>query len=96
MKAALQNSVIGEEVDGFVLTIEADYSDVGKVQYLLAQKKISILSSKFEQNVTFELQMRKELLQEIVDELVEATCGRVLIKDKKECTFLAETECVTE
>lgn len=96
VKEALANSVIGEEVEGFMLTMETDYSDVGKVQYLLAQKKITILNSVFEQNVTFELQMRKEVLQGIIDDLVESTAGRIRIKDKKECTFLAETELADE
>ena len=92
VKAALENSVIGEEVEGFMLTVEADYSDVGKVQYLLAQKNITIINSLFEQTVTFELQMKKDALQEITDELIENTAGRIRIKDKKECTFLAESE----
>jgi len=92
VKAALENSVIGEEVEGYRLKVEADYSDVGKVQYLLAQRKITIIDSVFEQTVTFELQMKKEVLQEITDELIETTCGRIIIKEKKECTFLAETK----
>lgn len=92
VKAALENSAIGEEVDGFMLTIEADYADVGKVQYLLAQKNITIVNSLFEQTVTFELQIKKDVLQEITDELIENTAGRIRIKNKKECTFLAESE----
>lgn len=92
VKQALENSVIGEEIEGYEVIIEADYSDVGKVQYLLTQKQITVLNSVYAQNVTFELQMQKELLQEVTDALVEATCGRILIKDKKECTFVAKTE----
>lgn len=92
VKQALENSVIGEEVEGYEVIIEADYSDVGKVQYLLAQKQVTVLNSAYAQNVNFELQMQKELLQEVTDALVEATCGRILIKDKKECTFVAKTE----
>ncbi|MBE5886030.1 MAG: YigZ family protein [Lachnospiraceae bacterium] len=92
VKQALENSVIGEEVEGYEVIIETDYSDVGKVQYLLTQKQITVLNSVYAQNVTFELQMQKELLQEVTDALVEATCGRILIKDKKECTFVAKTE----
>lgn len=92
VKQALENSVIGEEAEGYILTVEADYTDVGKVQYLLAQKNITVLNSLYEQAVTFELQMQKELLQGIVDELVETTCGRIKIKDKKECTFIMKTD----
>ncbi len=91
VKMALENSIIGEEVDGYVLTVEADYTDVGKVQYLLAQKQITVLNSVYEQKVTFELQMHKEILQELTEELVESTCGRIIIKEKKECTFIAKT-----
>ncbi|MBQ8245923.1 MAG: YigZ family protein [Lachnospiraceae bacterium] len=91
VKTALENSVIGEEVDGIILTVEADYTDVGKVQYLLGQKKIDVLNSLYEQSVTFELQMQKEMLQEVKDELIEVTCGRIIIKDTKECTFIQRT-----
>lgn len=92
VKLALENSVIGEEVEGIMLTIEADYSDVGKVQYLLAQKKITVLDSIYEQSVTFRLQMRRELVQSVIDELVETTCGRILIKEKTECSFIEKME----
>lgn len=88
VKAALENCIIGEEAEGYQLTIETDYSDVGKIQYLLAQKQIEVLNSEYGGNVKFELQMHKEKLQEITDELVEVTCGRVQIKEKKECTFI--------
>lgn len=88
VKQALENSVIGEEVNGYRMTVEADYSDVGKVQYLLAQKKITVLHSVFAQNVTFELQMQEGLLQPVIDELIEATCGRIAIGEKETCTFI--------
>lgn len=96
VKKALENSVIGEEVEGFVLTVEADYSDVGKVQYLFAHKNITVLNSVYAQTVTFELQMQEELLQMVIDELVEATCGRIQIKDKRECTFIEKMHLESE
>ena len=91
VKAALENCVIGEEVEGYQVIIETDYSDVGKIQYLLAQKQITVLNSEYGGSVQFELQTQRERLQEITDELIEATCGRVIIKDKKECTFIEKT-----
>ncbi len=91
VKVALENCVIGEEVEGYQVIIETDYSDVSKIQYLLAQKQITVLNSEYGGNVQFELQMQRERLQEITDELIEATCGRVIIKDKKECTFIEKT-----
>ncbi len=92
VKAALENCIIGEEVEGYQLTIETDYSDVGKIQYLLGQKQITVLNSEYGGNVQFQLQMHKEKIQEITDELVEVTCGRVQIKEKKECTFIEKTK----
>lgn len=88
VKMALENSVLGEEIEGMMLKIEADYTDVGKVQYLLAQKNITIIDSVYEQTVTFILQMRKDVIQSVIDELVEVTCGRIAIKEKEECRFV--------
>lgn len=88
VKMALENSVFGEEIEGMMLKIEADYTDVGKVQYLLAQKNITIIDSVYEQTVTFILQMRKDVIQSVIDELVEVTCGRIAIKEKEECRFV--------
>ena len=91
VKEALANCIIGEEVEGYQVTIETDYSDVGKIQYLLGQKQITVLNSEYGGTVHFTLQMHAERLQEIIDELIEATCGRVMIKDKKSCRFIEET-----
>lgn len=88
VKMALENSVIGEEIEGMMLTVEADYTDVGKVQYFFAQNNITIMDSIYEQAVTFILQMRKEAVQKVIDELVETTCGRIIIKEKEECRFV--------
>ena len=92
VKMALENSIIGEEIEGVMLTIESNYTDVGKVQYLLAQKSITVLDSIYEQSVTFVLQMRKELVQAVIDELTETTCGRILIKEKKACSFIEKLQ----
>lgn len=91
VKLALENSKIGEEVEGYELSIEADYSDVGKVQYLLAQKNITVLDSVYAQNVSFLLRFKKEQFSEITNELVETTCGRIKINEKKECRFIAQS-----
>lgn len=96
VKEALANSIIGEEVEGTLLTIEADYSDVGKIQYMIAQKEITITDSVYEQNVVFQLQMQQEIVSRVIDELTEVTCGRVRIIKKEECTFIKKADISSE
>ena len=88
VKEALANSEIGEEVEGIMLTIKADYTLLGKIQYTLAQKGIEITDTVYGSDVMLTIRFEKHLSDSIEKELINVTCGRMEICDKKECSYL--------
>lgn len=88
VKEALANSEIGEEVEGIMLTIKADYTLLGKIQYTLAQKGIEITDTVYESDVMLTIRFEKHLSDSIEKELINVTCGKMEICDKKECSYL--------
>lgn len=65
---------------GTTLTIETDYTDLGKVQYIMAQKGIEIMDSRYTQIVETDVRIPEEQLDMIQKELIAATCARAKIQ----------------
>lgn len=78
-KAGLANSVILEKQQGRLLLLQTNYSDLGKVQYLLLGNSIPILSEDYGADVTFEILIPLELEKNITEQLVDNTGGRISI-----------------
>lgn len=88
VKEALANSEIGEEVKGIMLTIKAEYTLLGKIQYTLAQRGVEIMDTIYENDVMLTIRFRSELLDEIEKELINVTNGKIEICDRAECFYL--------
>lgn len=69
---------------GVTLCISTDYTDLGKIQHLLGNKGISILSSEYTDKVALTVQLPEEESKGLIKELTEATAARV-------CTELMES-----
>lgn len=65
---------------GTQLTIDLDYTDVGKVQYLLGNEQIEILDSRYAQDVEFDIRVPKERLEELTKKLTELTSARAKLE----------------
>ena len=63
---------------GVSIRIESDYTDLGKIQHLLGNKEIPILSSEYTDKVVLVVQLPKEEADGLIKELTEATAARVL------------------
>lgn len=50
-KAGLSASEIIEKKDGAVLFIRTDYTGIGRLQYLFAQEKITVMDTAYEADV---------------------------------------------
>ncbi len=88
VKEALANSEIGEEVKGIMLTIKAEYTLLGKIQYTLAQRGVEIMDTIYESDVMLTIRFRSELLDAIEKELINVTSGKIEICDRAECFYL--------
>lgn len=79
-QAGLADAKIATMRYGTELLIGVDYSDVGKIQYLLANEQIEIMDSKYTQSVDFEIRIPQERVEEIRKKITEITCGRAVME----------------
>lgn len=84
VKEGLADAGIRTMIYGVCFTLKLAYTDVGKIQYLLANEQIAIGESRYTQNVEFDLQIPKERAEEIRRKLTEATAGRIQIEQISE------------
>lgn len=80
-------STIITKMHGRKLTIGTDYTGLGKIQYILGQRGITILNSEYTDKVSVEVLLPEEEEEQVIAEIVEGTNGRALIEKGSECYF---------
>lgn len=75
VQEGLANAKIIEKRKGFLLYINTDYNGIGKLQYLFAQKEISILESEYGVGVKMTVLVPFERKEEIEKAVIEQTNG---------------------
>ena len=75
VQEGLANAQIIEKRNGFLLYINTDYNGLGKLQYLFAQKEISILESEYGADVRMTVLVPMERKEEIEKAVIEQTNG---------------------
>ena len=76
VQEGLKHCTVIEKIQGYVLKIKTDYSGIGKIQYLLAQKGVETVHSEYTDSVMIEILVpkgNKEILQE---DITEVTNGK--------------------
>lgn len=71
-----QSSIIVKQY-GAILKIETDYNGLGKIQYLIGERKIPVLDSEYTDKVQIRVILPEKETDRFVRELTEATNGRV-------------------
>ncbi len=72
----LAASRIMEKCVGHRLSIVTDYTGVGKIQYLLAQRKITVLDTQYTDQVEFAVMVPAQEAGSLMAEITEGTSGR--------------------
>lgn len=80
VQEGLAQSDIIEKIYGAILQIETDYNGLGKIQYLIGEKKIPVLESEYTDKVVLRIILPVGEVEKIQAELVEATNGKVIIE----------------
>lgn len=88
VKAGLDNCITGVMCRGQEVALQTDYTDVGKVLYILGQQGLEPLESRYGQDVQLTVRIPAEHAQRLHGDLVEATCGRIVWECKKELSFI--------
>lgn len=63
----------------FPVEITINYTDMGKLQYILNERRINIYDTVFEDNVIFKAEIPVGKKDEIINEITEATSARAVI-----------------
>lgn len=78
-KAGLDNTILVEKIPGVRLLLSTDYTDLGKIQYILAQNDVMTEDSIYTDQVTIKALVDISQKDLVCKKLVEATSGRVVI-----------------
>ena len=87
-KEGLADAGIATMRYGKELTIGIDYTDVGKVQYILGSRQIEIAQSRYTENVEFDIRIPAEAVGALTKELTEATAARARIETTGEGYYM--------
>ncbi|MDO4622807.1 MAG: YigZ family protein [Eubacteriales bacterium] len=87
----IAESITAEKIWGSHLQVHLNYTDVGKMQYLLAQAGIPTLHSEYTDTVTLEIIMPETEENRFRKQAAEATAGRADI-EKVGSTFYCEAD----
>lgn len=88
VQEGLRSCVLAEKRKGLWLSIGTDYSGIGKVQYLLGQRGIRILSSEYTEQVVLTVLVPLEQKRELLDALTEGTNGKARLTPGDECRYV--------
>lgn len=86
-KAGLSVSEIIEKKDGAVLFIRTDYTGIGRLQYLFAQEKITVMDTAYEADVLVKAVIPENDKKRIEKTIIEQTNGTAKLEWGDEVTF---------
>lgn len=86
-KAGLSASEIIEKKDGAVLFIRTDYTGIGRLQYLFAQEKITVMDNAYEADVLVKAVIPENDKKRIEKTIIEQTNGTAKLEWGDEVTF---------
>lgn len=86
-KAGLSASEIIEKKDGAVLFIRTDYTEIGRLQYLFAQEKLTVMDTAYEADVLVKAVIPENDKKRIEKTIIEQTNGTAKLEWGDEVTF---------
>lgn len=87
VQEGLKNCQLVEKCAGCVYELNMDYTDLGKIQYQLAELQIHIKETTYGEKVQMEILIPNEKIDQVKKKLTEATFGKIGIKQGKETLF---------
>lgn len=86
----LSNSRIITRIYGFKLKISTNYTDLGKIQYLLGKQGLTAMDPVYSDKVELSVFVSADEEQKLLRELMETTNGQAVTEREEECWFARE------
>jgi len=86
-KAGLEASTVITKMHGSRVSVETDYTGLGKIQYILGQRGLTILNSQYTDKVALEVLLPEAEVKAVMTEITEGTNGQAVMEVLEECYF---------
>lgn len=86
-KEGLSTSKVILKRHGQRVSVETDYNGLGKIQYILGQRGLTILHSVYTDKVELEVLLPEDDVEHVIAEITEGTNGQAKIELREECYF---------
>ena len=86
-KAGLEASTVITKMHGSRVSVETDYTGLGKIQYILGQRGLTVLNSEYTDKVTLEVLLPEAEVKTVMAEITEGTNGQAVMEVMEECYF---------
>ena len=86
-KAGIENSVIIEKIPGVRMKLVTDYTDLGKIQYILAQNEVTVEHTDYTAKVEIQALFSQDQKAFLIKTLTEGTGGRLKMEEGDEVYF---------
>lgn len=86
-KAGLEASTVITKMHGSKVSVQTDYTGLGKIQYILGQRGLTILNSEYTDRVALEVLLPEAEMRTVMAEITEGTNGQAVMEVVEECYF---------
>ena len=86
-RAGIENSDIVEKIPGRRVDLTMEYTDLGKLQYLLAQNEVLTEDTEYTDKVIIHALFSEEDKERLKKKITEATSGRVTVREGDEVYY---------
>ena len=86
-QAGLMASTGITKMHGSKVAIQTDYTGLGKIQYILGQRGLTILHSEYTDRVALEVLLPEADVEQVMAEITEGTNGQAVMEIVEECYF---------
>ena len=87
VQEGLRASTVIEKHHGISMALTADYTSIGKLQYIAAENQLPVLDTEYTDKVVMHLLVPSDQVPKIQKTITEATSGRVKMEKEKELYF---------
>lgn len=87
VKAGLENCVLLEQKSGYLLCVDTDYNEIGKLQYLIRSRGLYEWNSEYADNVRLQLLVPEQKIEQIESEIIEKTSGKARLEREKRVRY---------
>lgn len=87
VQEGLKNCKLVEKYSGILMKLSMDYTDLGKVTYILNEMSIYIENTEYTDGVVMNILIPEDETETVKKKLTEATSGRIRMQEGEQVTF---------